>query len=607
MHRTHAQQFANETLPRTVFADPLAVMRLIADDAPRAFAALWEQAGAELAPIARVPGSAITARITRRGLFVTAVITPPIPRATADAALIAIVGRGDGALKMSTVAYYVLELGLDAATGTPRFTLISRTRVGAIETTWRDGPLPDPSWLVDHVFEVYSGRALQPHAGVPELPSWYWWYALGGADAIRVVAEATTDEKRFAAITRAPVLLLPEIADVGELLDDAATARRLRELRRFVNAATWEAAIERLASASTGSAPANVLRAIALIDDAVTTRVLARQRADELEATLRAKLAVLGVDASENIARAEQLAASARVPRIARGSEPPPIATEDPMWRPLFLDDADLPQCARGEQSEWSEPTFLAHGGVRAGCTTWRGDDRSALAQVVDARLVFRTAAGAAAFVGAVAPALGDGLPAVAVHAFGDDTLAFGGDRTQIVVVRVGRVVARLHVQEGAYAATARQILHAATLHPLVAKIVQRVRRGLASYWLDVASPTNAVPALFHSPGYDAARLLAQYPLLAYAELPSAMLALGEQYAPAASALASFQAQLRAHRWATYREAMLALVRALLASDMGNPHVNAAHAHEIVAELRYLDADPIWMQLDAECRARIDR
>jgi hypothetical protein len=266
-----------------------------------------------------------------------------------------------------------------------------------------------------------------------------------------------------------------------------------------------------------------------------------------------------------------------------------------------------LPQCARGEHNEWSEPTFLAHGGLRAGSMTWSGDDRSALAQVVDARLVFRTAAGAAAFIGAVAPALGDGLPAIAVPELGDDTLAFGGDHAQIVVVRIGRVVARLHAQQGAYAASARQILHAATLHPLVAKIVQRARRGLASYWLDVASPSNAVPALLHSPGYDAARLLAQYPLLAHAELPTAMLALGEQYTPAASALASFQAQLRAHRWVTYRAAMLELVRALLTSDMGDARVNAAHAHEIVIELRYLDADPIWIQLDAECRTRIDQ
>ncbi len=73
---------------------------------------------------------------------------------------------------------------------------------------------------------------------------------------------------------------------------------------------------------------------------------------------------------------------------------------------------------------------------------------------------------------------------------------------------------------------------------------------------------------------------------------------------PRPRALASFQAQLRAHRWNAYRAAMLALVRALLATDMGDPRVNVAHAHEIVTELRYLDGDPVWTQLDAACRAR---
>lgn len=110
--------------------------------------------------------------------------------------------------------------------------------------------------------------------------------------------------------------------------------------------------------------------------------------------------------------------------------------------------------------------------------------------------------------------------------------------------------------------------------------------------------------ALVHSPGYDAARLITQYPLLAHADLPAAITHLGDQYMPVARALASFQAQTRAHQWVSYRDAMLALVRVLLASDLGDPRVNAAHAHEIVCELRPMDPDPIWMQLDAECRAR---
>jgi hypothetical protein len=209
-----------------------------------------------------------------------------------------------------------------------------------------------------------------------------------------------------------------------------------------------------------------------------------------------------------------------------------------------------------------------------------------------------------------MAPALGDGLPSLAAPQLGDHTLAFGdsgmtgGRRTQVIVVRIGRVIARVQAFEGMQAAQAREILHAALLQPLAGKIVQRVRKALASYWLAVAYPTNAVAALVHSPGYEAARLITQYPLLAHADLPAAIMHLGDQYMPVARALASFQAQLRAHRWASYRDTMLALVRVLLASDVGDPRVNAAHAHEIVCELRSMDPAPIWMQLDVECRAR---
>jgi len=170
--------------------------------------------------------------------------------------------------------------------------------------------------------------------------------------------------------------------------------------------------------------------------------------------------------------------------------------------------------------------------------------------------------------------------------------------------VRIGRVVARVQATEGIYAASSRQVLHAATLHPLAHKIEQRARKGLAAYWIAVAYPTNAVPALLHSKGHDAAQLLEKYPILAHPELPGAMSTFDELYVDAAAALANFQAQVRAHRWVTYRQAMMRLVRILLDSDMGDPRVNAAHAQEIVTELRYLDPDPIWTQLDAECPAR---
>jgi hypothetical protein len=78
-----------------------------------------------------------------------------------------------------------------------------------------------------------------------------------------------------------------------------------------------------------------------------------------------------------------------------------------------------------------------------------------------------------------------------------------------------------------------------------------------------------------------------------------------EKYGIAADTLANFHAQLRAHRWQQYRDAMLALTRTLLASNMGDPRVNAARAHELVQELRHIDRDPVWEQLDLLCRSRM--
>src|SRR5438093_7615262 len=158
--------------------------------------------------------------------------------------------------------------------------------------------------------------------------------------------------------------------------------------------------------------------------------------------------------------------------------------------------------------------------------------------------------------------------------------------------MRIGRVIARLQGSEGGYAASQRQILHPAVLQPLGGRIVVRARDAQARYWLAVAQPSNTVAHLLHSPGYDAARLLDRCPMLAHAELPNAMLVLGETYEPVARSLANFQAQLRAHRWQTYRAAMLALGRMLLETDMGDPLVNAAYAYEIAAEMANLDGDP---------------
>ncbi|MGE5183733.1 MAG: hypothetical protein ACM31C_16790 [Acidobacteriota bacterium] len=624
MARTHAQRFASDSLPRAVFGDALALTRAIAcGEATAILAALWDDAGAEMAPIARVPGTGFAATLDRRDRYVTAIILPPPPRGSGDPAAMAIIGRGDGVDRLSTVAYFVLDLVLDPRTGAPGFTISSRAAAGDKGVTWNDGPLPDPRWLADHVFELYAGRTPDPRAGVAELPGWYWWYAFDGAAAVRAFNAARDDAERFDAVRAAPILLLPEMIDAAEIFVGDTVAARLRELRPYLRraaslASAWQALADRLSSATMGSAASNAARALPVISEGRQYGALTRAQAYDLEAKVRARLAVLGVDSEVNHMLSQELfaaaAAAEQAPRAARASVAPPVGIDDPAWRTLFLEEIDLAGCVRREHDEIvlaSEPAFQSHGGLRAGSTAWAADESSALARVVDSRWVFRTTTGAAGFARTLAATLGLALPAVFAPQLGDETLAFGDDvvipgirRTHILVVRVGRVVARLHASEGEQAAASRQVLHAAMLHPLAAKIAQRARQGLAAYWLAVAYPTNAVAALVHSPGYDANRLIQRYPLLALPELPAALATQPDPYPRVASSLASFQAQLRAHRWATYRETMLALVRALLATDMGDPRVNASHAHEIVSELGTLDPDPVWAQLDAECRAR---
>src|SRR4051812_14962612 len=135
--RTHAQQFANHTLPTAIFATPTAIASAIANgEATRALATIWERAGADIAPIARMHGNDLGATLHRRGVYTTLVIAPPAPRESGDPAAIIIIGRGDGISKLTALAYYVVELVLDAATGLPRFTIVSRTQHDARGTSF---------------------------------------------------------------------------------------------------------------------------------------------------------------------------------------------------------------------------------------------------------------------------------------------------------------------------------------------------------------------------------------------------------------------------------------------------------------------------------------
>lgn len=628
MAGSHAQYFANEILPRAVFSDPLALTRALASgSAGPMFAELWEQAGAQVGPASRIDGSALAGTIDKRasGVYTTASITPPPPRETGDPALITFVGRGDGAHKLATIAYYVLEAVLEPGPA-PQFTVVSRTDRERV-AVWADGPLPDPRWLADHTFELYCGRVPGPAAGVPELPGWYFWYAFEGANALREFQAALSDGERGEIIRKSPILLLPDIADTAEQLVAGDIARRLRDFRGKVRKGpafegAWKGLVERLARASVGSPPANNLRLLPIIAEARQSGSVSRGQAYELEGTVRENLASLGVDAETNHDLAGQLFAAARATadaeRAAAEAARKPVhvqrpPTEEELWRPLFLDATELPDHAPTEYDESvpsHEPAFVALGGLRAGFVAWVADESAAMARVVDSRWVLRTNTAAATFARALAAVLAEGLPTLGARELGDETFTFGDDGTTggprafALVVRVGRMVAKLQALEGPRALESRRILHAAMLDPLAVRVVQRMRNGLGAYWLAVAQPTNAVPALVHAPGYNAAALLDKYPLLALPDLPAAMATLGESHLAAANALAMFQANLRAHRWAMYRDAMLAVVRALLAADVGDSRVNVAHAHEIVLELAALDSNPVWAQLDAECRAR---
>ena len=148
MARTHAQQFANVVLPGRVYADPFGTVRSLQADAVGTLTALWEQAGADLPPIARVPAECLACTIEPVGRYAIVLITLPPPRDAGDPVLVAVAGRGDGTNKISTIAYSTLELST-AGPGLPSFGIYSVSSADMRART-ADGPLPDPRWFAEH-------------------------------------------------------------------------------------------------------------------------------------------------------------------------------------------------------------------------------------------------------------------------------------------------------------------------------------------------------------------------------------------------------------------------------------------------------------------------
>jgi hypothetical protein len=242
----------------------------------------------------------------------------------------------------------------------------------------------------------------------------------------------------------------------------------------------------------------------------------------------------------------------------------------------------------------------------------WVGDERWPMWRIIDTRYLFPTADGAEKYLRRVMGLIGDGLPALPTPELADATIAFGGaspgripntrHAAQSIVVRVGRMIAKLYVAEGPSAPLTGHVLEQAMLVPLAQRIVARSQYMLARYWLNVGRGTDAATLFARSPN---PRLLAEYPILALPEFVNAMLTLGNGFMRSAQALWDLQTQLRGQQWQAHREATAALVRTLLDDSTSEPRVNAAQAVALVTEMRRLDADPIWAQLEAECRTRL--
>lgn len=596
MSRSHGYRFANDVLPETLFDNPLAFARAVTNQRQglQLLASAWDRAGATMAAADRAGRAGLTATIEQRGAYGIILVSVPPPRGPGDPAMIVIAGTGDGESSYDVTGFYILELGSDT-----RYHVVSRTANAEHGTTLGIGPAPDARMFIDHVCGSVSPR-------IPTVPAYYWWHAFDGATAMRAWLN-TRDP--MSAVAQHPILLLPEIAESASVfLTGGASADGLPQFRyrlmrdpAFGPAAHGLAML--LASARSGVAAANLARALVVLAEA---REYGADRAQSyaIEADIRQKLAVLGIETRANHEAAQRLQAMAQQPqaeaprqRMARGSHfgidggAPP---NDTTFATLFLDTSELPQFTRGELADLDPGN-----GIAAASITWTGRDDWAMSRIIDTRWTFATAADAEQFLRSAQHAIGDRLPAVGTPPLAEETLAFGSPRTaQILVFRVGRTVGRLAVAQGAAAA---EPLEQAMLVPYAQRAVQRAHWNLSRYWLSVGCGSDAATLFVQTPN---ARLLADYPILALPELPAAMATLGGAYVHGAQQLWQLQTQLRGQQWQAYRSATQALVRTLLDDRTSEPRVNVAHALAIVDEMRRLDPDPIWMQLAAECATR---
>ena len=578
---SQVSRFARQTLPEHVFDHPIAFTQAVAGPrrGERVLELTWERAAQLVAPAEQRPPVGLGARLVRADPYVVVYVELPFPRDAGDPCAIVVLGRGDGELMLEDVGYYIVEPRVDEATRATRFVLVKWGIAGA-EAVIGDAPaIPDE--IVSSCVERVAGIRPSRRAMVgEEVALWYWWHAFRGAEMIALF-HATPEHEAWSAVHANPILLLPELVDAAQLAMGASSVLAgLRQMQLALRGSEHFAAFElllarALADEPGGSPRVNRQRALAVIEE---IRVFggASAEIDALAATLR-----------------EQVADA-------------PAAAVDPTWSTLFLDDTELGGYQRGVDHRDSAPedrVFASHGGLRTGYREWIGSDTAPVHQVVDTRWMFPSAKAATAFVQATLTRAAEKLPSVPAPALGDTAHAWGGPgpagvRVQILLVRIGRVVARIAATEGPKAARLFQPLGPQHLVPYGEAIVKRARWSLARYWLGVARASEAIGAFAHAAPRAQLPLFATYPILALPELPSAM------QAPVAEALIAAQAKLKAS-WQQYRDVMRALVQALLDDTHGEPRVNADAALALVVEHRRHDSDYSWAKIENECRARL--
>jgi hypothetical protein len=422
-------------------------------------------------------------------------------------------------------------------------------------------------------------------------PLGYWWTACGGLQAMREF-HAAPEAEAWTVIERNPVLLLPEVVDAAEQIFGATRAiAGLREMHQALRGSPAYGPYHRLLASALlaerrGQRQLNLERALAVIQE--VRRISAGPSDDAIERAILDGLAALK-------------------PRPA----PTPALMDT-----VFLDERDLAGLRRAKDQRDTNPNpsdraFTTQRGLATGAVTWLGEPGDPVYSVIDARWVFASTKAAKAYIDSPGTQLlsRDSLEASALLQIADGAHAWGGTPAgrgrQVLLFRVGRVVARLDVGEGPRAAAELQRLKRQQLLPYAELAVQRIRLALAQYWLGVGRGMEAAQAMQQAQPRKAEALLVQYPVLLLPEFPTAMASLGHTYAAAADRLAVLQGTSRTN-WQQYRDNLRGLVRNLLEDPSGEPRVNADAALRLVSAQRRLDADPSWTELEAECSAQAD-